>query len=127
MATLNAQVQALLLPLAAGGVHYQINEAPTPTYPYIVWTTAGGLPNVTLTGRAKLQEARLQVDIFDTQLARLLATDAALDALVDAGLEAEPGSTALRLVPISEPQDLFEEAVRAHRRLREFTLHWTRD
>ena len=126
MTTLNSLLQPMLAPICAGGAYYQVNELQPPVYPYIVWTLAGGEPNVALDGRANLVNSRVQIDIFDQSVASLLAADAAFDAVIDASLQQPPGSTGLRLIPITEAQDLFEEPVRAHRRMRDFLINWSR-
>lgn len=120
MTTLLEDLQAVLNPLAIGGAHYQVNDAQTaPTVqPYITWLRVVSSANVTLQGNSDLQNTRVQIDIWAQRIADAEAINRALPAAMAAG----PWAAAVDLTS----QDMFDDAARLHRILREFSV-WAKN
>lgn len=109
----------ILDPLATGGAHFSVNDnEPLPrdvngyVKPYIVFSEVISTDNVSLGGPTGLQNTRLQVDIFAPR-----ALDAhVIRKAVEAALPA-----AFTTVPLTS-QSLYEDAIKLHRVIREFSI-----
>jgi hypothetical protein len=107
-------VQAVLNTLQlAGGSWYAINETQQPVYPFAVFLFVVSTSNNTLQGPSDQQNTRVQIDLFARTPADLDAASKALDTAMQAA--------SFTNLPISS-QDLYEEPVRAYRRVREFSV-----
>jgi hypothetical protein len=118
--TLIQDVQALLDPIALGGAFYAFNpneplqkDAAGAVLPFIVWQRVVSADNVTLEGASGLQNTRIQVDIYAPRI-----EDA---ALLQRGVDLSFARGPLNAIPLT-CQDLFEDAVRLHRIIREFSV-----
>jgi hypothetical protein len=114
VSTLRQQLAAALNPLVTGGAWFQVNTAEPPVYPFIVFTRIVSTVNVNLQGPSDLQNTRVQVDIFLRDPSTLEALEAAVDSSIAAAF---PNTS----IPIST-QDLYEDAVKAYRSLREYSI-----
>lgn len=117
MLTLRQQLAGALNPLVAGGAWYQINTSEPCVYPFIVFTRIVSTTNVSLQGASDLQNTRVQVDIFLRDPSTLETLEKAVDAAIAAAF---PNTS----IPIST-QDLYEDAVKAYRSLREYSIWGT--
>jgi hypothetical protein len=113
MTTLIEDMKTLLAPLAANGAWYGVNTTEPPVYPYIVFSRVVSMPNVTLDGPSDLQNTRFQIDIFALQISQSVAIEAALESAMAAW--------SVLNVPLSS-QDTYEEAVRAFRTSKDFSV-----
>ena len=114
MTTLVQDVQALLATLApAGGVWYGINTTEPPTYPYIVWQRIVSVANVSLAGPSNRQNTRVQIDIISLTIGEASAIETALEALM--------AGASIVNVPLSS-QDTYEDAIKAFRIIKDFSL-----
>lgn len=111
--SLRQRLYAALDPLAVGGAWFQINTAEPPTYPFIVFTRVVSPQNVNLNGASDLQNTRVQVDLF-------VRDDSLLETLEDA-IDAAIATAFPQSLPIST-QDLYEDAAKAYRSLREYSI-----
>jgi hypothetical protein len=111
--TLLQDLQALLLPLVAGGAWYNANTQEPPTYPYISWVRVSSSPNVTLQGPSALQNTRIQIDIFSLSASESQSIETALEAAFNA--------SAITNVPLSSA-DQYEDMVRAYRITKDYSV-----
>jgi hypothetical protein len=111
--TLIQDLQALLLPLTAGGAWYGANTQEPPTYPYISWVRISSSPNVTLQGPSALQNTRIQIDVFS-----LSATES---KSISSALESAFNGSAITNVPLSSAVQ-YEDMVRAYRITKDYSV-----
>ena len=112
--TLLQDLQAALNPVTAGGAWFQINTAEPPTFPYIVYSRVVSPTNNTFAGPSDLQNTRVQIDLFSLKASEVES----LCLAIDAAMQAQFGS---RSIQISD-QDLYEDAVKAFRVLRDYSV-----
>ena len=111
--TLTQDIQALLLPLASGGVWYGANTQEPPSYPYITWLDVSSSPNVSLQGPSLLQNTHIQIDIFSLYAAESQTIEVAIEAAFIA--------SSITNVPLSSA-DQYEDMVRAYRITKEYSV-----
>ena len=114
MTTLIQDLQTALDPVAAGGAWFQINTTEPPVFPFIVFTRIVSATNNTLIGPSDLQNTRVQVDLFTLKASEVEA----LSAAIDVAMQTQFGSRAIQI----SDQDLYEDAVKAFRVLREYSV-----
>lgn len=114
MTTLIQDVQALLESVgAAGGAWYAANTINPPTFPFIAWQRIVSTDNNTLSGPSDLQNTRIQVEAVSR-------SNLEADALMNQ-IEAAFLASTIAHVRITS-QDIYEEAIRAVRVVREFSV-----
>lgn len=101
---------ALKTLLPAGGVYVSVNTGESGKYPYIVFQRVVSSDNVGLSGPSNVQNARIQVDVFD----RTYSGAEALAAQARAVLLSTFSSFPRACVPLTS-FDVYEELVKAHR------------
>ncbi len=112
------RLQTVLNPLATGGAHYLVCEADPPPLEYITFSLMGGTPLTALDGPAAQQNYRLEVDVYANRVQRLTEISTA----VRTALAGADTAGTLRNVPLTNPMDMFEDAVRLHRRIQEWSV-----
>ncbi len=112
----------------AGGVWYGMNTsqpAPSgrPVMPFVTWNRIVSTDNVSLGGPSDLQNTRIQIDAVGDRLSDVEALIDALDVAFAAQAAAFAAGTpgAIANVPISS-QDLYEDAIKAFRRVRDYSV-----
>ena len=116
--TVEASLQALLAPLAAGSCWPVVNTAATVTHPYIVFTEVVGLPEVVLDAYSGLTAKRFQIDAF----AKNYGAAKALVKSIRGALEA----SSMANVMLSEMDGEYNAVVKDYQVITEFTI-WSED
>jgi hypothetical protein len=112
-----AQLEALLNPLAAGGCHAIKNTDTTITYPYITYQVIAEIPIVSLTGHSGLDRKRMQLDV--------LAKSYPEAKILQAAIKAAMASATFTNVPLFS-MDFPEDGVEEFRVLLEYSI-WQKE
>lgn len=116
--TVEAQLQALLAPLAAGGCWPMVNTSSTIVYPYIVFYEIVGMPETTLDGYAGLTMKRFQIDCFAKSYGAAKALRRAVNDAIKASV--------MNNLHLSEMDGDYNPVVKDYQSITEFSI-WSAD